>query len=103
MTPPFRTFRNFRYDERREQYRADYDDAPAGELLVDVVLGVAEVLGVGTDDLEPAHECIDTDAFDALVRSSGRRSFETGPITFDIEGCRVTVDEGEVTFDRSAA
>ncbi|MFC4359049.1 HalOD1 output domain-containing protein [Halobium salinum] len=101
MTPPFRALRNFRYDDRRDQYRADYGGAPTQELLVDVALALAEVLGVDTDEIEPLHRCLDTDAFDALVGSGPTgEGLVGGPVAFRVEGCRVTVTTDELTFER---
>ena len=101
---PFRTLSDFGYDEETGVYRARYDAASAHELLVDVVLAVADIEGVTTDDIEPASRSVDADVFETLVRASdGDDGLSTGPLTFSLGDCRVTVVAGEITFDRQTS
>ena len=97
---PFRTIDDFRYDDQMGMHRARYDAASAHELLVDIVLAVADIEGGTTDDIEPAYRSIDADALETLVRANAGEDLSTGPLTFPLGGHRVTVVAGEVTFER---
>lgn len=97
---PFKTIDDFRYDDQMGMHRARYDVASAHELLVDIVLAVADIEGATTDDIDPAYRSIDADAFETLVRTNTGENPSTGPLTFPLGGCQVTVVAGEVTFER---
>ncbi|MDS0299683.1 hypothetical protein NDI76_13120 [Halogeometricum sp. S1BR25-6] len=100
---PFRTIDDFRYDEQMGMHRARYDAESAHELLVDIVLAVADIEGATTDGIDPAYRTIDGDAFETLVRASVSEDVSAGPLTFPLGGCRVTVVAGEVTFERRSS
>jgi hypothetical protein len=97
---PFRTIDDFRYDDQMELYRARYDGASAHELLVDIVLAVADIEGATTDDIDPAYHSIDADVFETVVRANTDDDLSTGPLAFSLGGCRVTVVAGEITFEQ---
>ncbi|MFC6724933.1 HalOD1 output domain-containing protein [Halobium palmae] len=101
MTIPFRTIRDIQYDERRGEYHAAYDDEEAREVLVDIVLAVADILGVEAQSLEPVHRSVDTDVFERCLDSYGNgEDRSSGPFSFRVDDCLVTVTTDEIRFER---
>lgn len=85
------------------QYAADDEDQP----LLAIVDSVAWVNGVDVRELQPLHRAVDVDTLEDLLGRDGRE-FERSAaadaaaavtVTFQYEGCRITVDQDHVVVD----
>ncbi|WP_164974731.1 HalOD1 output domain-containing protein [Halegenticoccus tardaugens] len=74
--------------------------AEEGEVSVDVVTAVAEVIGDDPLEMKPLRDVLDPDALDELIRSMADTE---GTVSFELAGCEVSVrgDGGIVVYDDS--
>jgi hypothetical protein len=98
--PPFRSLGRLGYDDERRLYRASYDPASGGGLLVDLVLAVAEVLDAAPTEIEQAHRAFDVEAFEGWVAEAVSGGSDGQPFGFRLDDCLVNVTAHEVTFER---
>ena len=90
------------YDEDRGTYHTWCDDDAYELASTAVVIIVASVLEVGTDDLERLSVAVEPDALDSLIGHWRRADVAgaDGRITFPFATCAVTVhSSGEIVVD----
>lgn len=81
--------------------RTDTKTAHVRENAVDqtvttqIAMGVASALGTTPDDLTPVEAVLDAEALNQLFVESGGDI----TVTFEYQGCRVTVDAEEIRID----
>ena len=81
-------------------YVVQYDRLDDEPLSVTVATAVASVTGRDVTELEPLHYTVNTDALERLFepRPNGLRS--DGTVTFDYQGCTVTITaDGEISVE----
>ena len=75
------------FEEQQRRYRVTYDSGQVTPSVA-IISIVSKVTGIDPSELELLHDCIDSDALDALCtadRSSVSR------LTFQYNGCEITV------------
>lgn len=89
-----------RSDPHAEAYLARYDstETPASMAVVAIV---SEALGRGPAEMEPLYYAVDAEALNELLAGEGVG--DAVSVTFDYEGCEVTVTADEVTAVRATA
>ena len=83
-----------------DRYVVQYDRLDDEPLSVTVASAVASVTGHDVTELEPLHYTINTDALERLFepRPNGLRT--GGTVTFEYQGCTVTITaDGEITVE----
>lgn len=98
MTRQHRPVDDLWYDDDVGVYRFEYD-VDADDLVVELVLALAEVRGVEPTAIPPIAPRVDTDRLDACVASlNGEEPHVEGKITFTLDDCDVTVLPGQVVI-----
>lgn len=68
-------------------------------LMMNVVVGLAEVTGKDTDEIEPIQHKVDVDAIESLFQGDDLIGDVTGAVTFEHEGVQVRIgSSGNVEF-----
>lgn len=97
MTNQHRSVDSLWYDDDVGVYRFEYD--AGDDLLVELVLALADVLDEDPTDLDPIAPYVDPDRLDACVASlNGDRPNVDGKVTFSTPDCDVTVLPGQVVL-----
>lgn len=98
MTREHRSVESLWYDDEVGVYRFDYD-AATDDLVVELVLAIADVRGVEPTDIPPLAPEIDPDRLEACVASlNGDDPRVEGKVTFSVADCDVTVLPGQVVI-----
>lgn len=98
MTRNDRSVDSLWYDDDVGVYRFDYD-ADTDDLVVELVLALAEVRGVDPMEIPPIAPRIDPDRLEACVASlNGDNPKVEGKVTFSVADCDVTVLTGQVVI-----
>lgn len=70
----------------------------AGTIVDAVVAAIADELGADPMELDPLHESVDPDALESIFRDTSSATRDGGTVTFESNGCAVTVGaDGTVT------
>ena len=83
-----------------DQYVVQYDRLGDEPLSVTVATAVASFTGRDVTELEPLHYTVNTDALERLFepRPNGLRT--GGTVSFEYQGCTVTITaDGEITIE----
>lgn len=88
------------FDPETDTYRLRHDWRSDESVATAVITGVAAVTNTPPTEMDPLFEILDPDALDQLFASTaGGSSRDDGRISFEIEGCAVTVDAtGEIAL-----
>lgn len=99
MTGKRRSLDRLWFDEEVGVYRFEYDASDPDDLIVELVVALAEVHGVDPLDIDPLAPRVDPDRLEACVAAlNGDNPSVEGKITFSAVDCDVTVLPGQVVI-----
>lgn len=91
MTREHRSIDSLWYDDGVGVYQFEYD-AETDDLIVELVLALAELRGVDPTEIPPLASRVDPDRLEACVASlNGENPQIEGKVTFTVGDCDVTV------------